>query len=566
MGPNWPSGYSSSGSEQLPDESRPSQFELPAGIAVPCFPSGVIPPVHWELAHSDPTAMPIDLAAIFSEEGQPADSNASSSFELPNGEMVSCFPSGVIPSICLGLVHSDPITPPIDLDKLFSKDLELTDAKGGIRSQKANRNIAEIAEAISNRYEMAVVGKQLYRYEPPCWRALDRDESMRFIADAVQSLFREDEKYLSRAQYRDIAYRLCNQEKNRIVQIPALDYNYLCCRDAMYDWHSRKCIPHESSYMRFSFLDIDAAEIGQCDGEHWELFLNNLTGGDVSLRQRILEVIGVILSGYPSKSFFVLEGESGTGKSQLVNFFRDVLGTSACFAVNDIDQLSNKWTPGSLVGKLLCICGDIPQKTLSSKTIGTIKQLTGDDLIRGELKYQDAFTFDNTAKLLFASNFPLQISGQKQDEALLNRLVVLPCHNPVPHEDQIPGLHKLLHQEAGYIIDLAMDALAQLEERNGAFTPLPPDLDIEVIQAPDVEQEIMDFVYECCVLEDGASCTVAQLFAGFQDYTHNDTLDTAQFSIKLRQLYPRVDRKATKNARLLTGIRMKIAEDKPPAE
>lgn len=91
-------------------------------------------------------------------------------------------------------------------------------------------------------------------------------------------------------------------------------------------------------------------------------------------------------------------GESGTGKSQLSNFLRNLLENDACFALNDISQLGERWTTGSLLGKLLCICGDVPNAPLTSKAIGTIKQLTGDDLIRGEFKYQNAFTFENTAK------------------------------------------------------------------------------------------------------------------------------------------------------------------------
>lgn len=549
------------GNEPFPDGNPSPQFELPKGEIVPCFPPGVIPPMCWELAHNDPNAVSIDLVAIFAGEGQPADCGDSSPFELPVGEMVPYFPSGTIPSMHWELAHGDLNAAPIDLDKLFSKDLELTNAKGGIRSQKINCNLEEIANAIARRYTLAAVGNQLCLYEPPCWRVLSRDEAKQFVVEVVKERFNDDAKYLSPAQYNNIVARLCyNEATEKLPKIPAPDYNYLCCRDGLYDWRSGKCIPHDSSYMRFSFLDVDAEDIGRCTGEHWELFLDNLTGGDDDLRQRILEIIGVILSGYPSKSFFLLEGESGTGKSQLANFLRDVLGDSSCFALNDIAQLSDKWTPGSLMGKLLCICGDVPQTTLPSKTIGTIKQLTGDDLIRGELKYQNAFAFDNTAKLLFASNFPLQISRQDQDEAFMNRLVVIPCRNPVPKENQIPDLHRHLHQEAGYIIGLAMDALIQFEERNGAYTPLHPDYECEAVQMLGAEQEVTGFVQAYCMLDENAACTTAELFEAFQDSIFGGTLNKSQFSKNLCSLFPEIQHTRTNTTRLLKGISLKPAD------
>lgn len=550
------------GNEPFPDGNPSPQFELPKGEIVPCFPPGVIPPICWELAHNDPNAVSIDLVAIFAGEGQPADSGDSSPFELPVGEMVPYFPSGTIPSMHWELAHGDLNATPIDLDKLFSKDLELTDAKGGIRSQKANRNIKEMANAIARRNTLAVVeNRVLCLYKAPYWRILDRNEATRFVVYAAKQLFGDNAAYLSKTQYGEIVFDLLNNEATEnLSMIPAPDCNYLCCRDSLYDWHSGECIPHDSSYMRFSFLDVDTKEIGSCTGEHWELFLDNLTRGDDDLRQRILEMIGVILSGYPSKSFFWLEGESGTGKSQLANFLRDVLGNSSCFALNEVDQLSDKWTTGHLPGKLLCTCGDAPKKPLSSKTISTIKELTGDDPIRGELKYQEPFTFENTAKLLFASNFPLQISKEDQDEALMKRLVVIPCRNPVPQENQIPGLHRHLHQEAGYIIGLAMDALIQFEERNGAYTPLSPDYECEAVQMLGAEQEVTGFVQAYCMLDENATCTTAELFEAFQDSIFGGTLNKSQFSKTLCSLFPEIQHSRTNTTRFLKGISLKPAD------
>lgn len=74
-------------------------------------------------------------------------------------------------------------------------------------------------------------------------------------------------------------------------EISTPDYRYLCCRDYMYDWCTGTCLPHSSEYQCFSYLDIDAESIGHCNGTNWEMFLDNMTGGDSMLRQRTLEKI-----------------------------------------------------------------------------------------------------------------------------------------------------------------------------------------------------------------------------------------------------------------------------------
>lgn len=346
-------------------------------------------------------------------------------FDVPEIQVADCLPPDLLPHRHHLPTWSDPSAQFPDLATIFGSDLRLTQANEGIRNQKATRNITEIAEALCHRYKFATISGRLAVYQPPFWRLMKQEDTTHFIVRAIKRLFPDDSKYLSDRQYGEVAFQMLHHDSTeRLKNIPMPDHRYLACRDSMYDWHTGECLPHDSADYRFTVLDLDAASIGSCDGTHWELFLDALTGGDNALRQRTLEMIGVILSGFPTKSFFLIEGESGTGKSQLVNFLRDVLGENSCLALNNLSQLGDRFTTGAIFGKLLCLCGDVPNAPLTAKAIGAIKQLTGDDLIRGEFKYKDIFTFENTAKLLFVSNYPLQIPDQEHENALVDRLVV----------------------------------------------------------------------------------------------------------------------------------------------
>lgn len=192
-------------------------------------------------------------------------------------------------------------------------------------------------------------------------------------------------------------------------------------------------MPDDRNEFRFSHLEVTAQEIDPQCTPHFDQFLDFVTQGDPYLEQLILEVIGVIITGYPTKNLFLFQGVRDSGKSLLSNLLRHILGASSCFAVNGINQLSDRWLTGMLPGKLLCICGDVPDKPLSPSAIGILKQLTGSDAIYAERKCENPFMFYNSAKLLFLSNFPLQIRGQ-QDSALIQRCIRIPFQNSVPED------------------------------------------------------------------------------------------------------------------------------------
>ena len=140
----------------------------------------------------------------------------------------------------------------------------------------------------------------------------------------------------------------------------------------------------------------------------------------------------------------------------------------------------------------------------------------------------------------------------------MDRLAAIPCRYPVSKERQIAGLHRLLHEEAGYIVHLAMAALIDLEARNGIFTPLPEALEYEAVQAPDTEQTLRDFVQDCCQLEADVTCTVDEIFQAFRAYAPASTFDVAKFSKLLCRVFPEISRYRTGKVRGYQGIQLNL--------
>ena len=427
--------------------------------------------------------------------------------------------------------------PKADIPDLFSmpntppNKLQLTDASNGLFLRKKERNLSELAQSLAKTLDFAEIDGKLAVYQSPSWQLLSTKKARRFISNKL-------------ARYPgEVVYYLNSGEKNEIVQkildlpgifhldgIPEPDYHMLCGSDGMYCWpEGNKYLP-SSKHLRFSHLEVSTHDIEPCQTPYFDRFLESVAQDDDALRQLILEVIGVIVTGFPTKHFFVFEGVTSSGKSQLANFLKDVLGLTACVAVNGVNQLSEKWTTGGLPGKLLCICADVPDKPLNMQAVAVIKELTGDDAISGERKYEDPFTFKNTAKLLFLSNAPLRVCGGNIDEAFQRRMVQIPFRYTVPEEDQIPYLHKRLFDEVGGILWKALRALELFEKRNGVFTPIKAEhggnemLYKSGLTAGD---RVVDFVQACCCLEESATSNTQSLYHAFLCYERKQYGDTA---------------------------------------
>lgn len=456
----------------------------------------------------------------------------------------------------------------LELPDLFSQTqkaspLQLTDPQNGILRQKVTLNLAELSEYLLRHGNFMGVGNRLAVYRAPVWNLLTRKDSLALLSERIYQADAYTARHVSSRQRIEIYDLLLNSpEIERIEEVPPADPHLLCCKDGLYLWPENDCLPSNPNELRFSHLDISVQEIGPQCTPYFDEFLDNVTQGALDLMQLILEVIGVIITGYPVKSFFLFQGVRDSGKSLLSNLLQRILGENSCFAMNSINQLSSRWLPGMLPGKLLCVCGDVPNSPLTSRAIGTLKQLTGNDSVWGEIKGEDPFVFHNYAKLLFLSNFSLRICGQ-QDPALVRRCVVVPFRHSVPEDQQDPYLSDRLFAEVGGIIWRVLNALQAFEKRGGIFTKVAETQEFAFTPTNPTNQErISAFVHKRCVLEQGASTMVPVLYSEFlafdrQEYPDLVTIPKNIFSRTLYQCGLPIHEHRTSSGRGYFGIRLK---------
>lgn len=202
----------------------------------------------------------------------------------------------------------------------------------------------------------------------------------------------------------------------------------------------------------------------------FDALLHRISGGDVGIMQRIWEMFGYCLvPDTRAKKGFVLQGRKHSGKTLLCDFLATFFPNHVVSALPAHD-FSAHFSLSELEGKALCISGDMSAEPLNNRTVGNIKQLSGNDLISAAKKYKDNRQFRYGGKLILVSNH--QILIQKYDDAFWDRLVAIPFPYTVPPEEQDGNLLERLKPERDIIASKAIAAYWQLRNRAYRFSGL----------------------------------------------------------------------------------------------
>jgi putative DNA primase/helicase len=120
-------------------------------------------------------------------------------------------------------------------------------------------------------------------------------------------------------------------------------------------------------------------------------------------KQLLYEICAYCLyDGYPIHRIFCLIGVGRNGKGQFMELLRRFLGHHN-YVSTDLDRLAkSQFEASKLFKKKAAFIGETNFDTMSRTNI--IKQLSGGDLVSCEFKGRDAFDFQNTAKLVVATN------------------------------------------------------------------------------------------------------------------------------------------------------------------
>lgn len=287
----------------------------------------------------------------------------------------------------------------------------------------------------------------------------------------LNSYFRSQAEAAGTAKLYDniIDFLLCEEQLVVTDSDRKLVENKVALKNGYLDISTMEVMPPDPGLFFMVYLNIDFQElVGNTNTPVFDSFLSAVTGGDTVLQARIMEMIGYCLSNdMNAKAFFLLQGVSNSGKSTLINLLASFFADDLLAAV-PLEEIGAQFAACELFGKALNINGELGAGSIKAQNARQIKVLTGNDLISADVKYKSRVRFRNTAKLIFATNNPLYL--EVNDEALVERIVVIPFAFAVPNESRNRNLMEFLKAERGGIFWKAMVAYRGLVARNYRFS------------------------------------------------------------------------------------------------
>lgn len=271
-------------------------------------------------------------------------------------------------------------------------------------------------------------------------------------------------------------------------------------------------------------------------------FLKTIADGDDDLYERLLQVIGYILSNdIRAKSFFYLEGVGDAGKSRfcdLIASFFPVSGSNKVARIA-LQDLGGKFALSNLVNAKLNISEDLPDAPLSPQTVSRIKMISDGDRLEAEAKYTQAFTFRPLCKLLFASNHPLRL--KEYDAAFVNRVVYIPFTHPIPKEEQDPYILEKMRKELPALFSRAFAAYKRLVANQyvwaGSDYFKPEIATTNSSISVDKEYVLRQFIESCCILDDNSTTATSELQAAYNLFCSKNSYSPVQGDRFSRELF-----------------------------
>lgn len=351
----------------------------------------------------------------------------------------------------------DTVTSIMDEAMDFKTEIARLEKQFESSTEKKKRTPREIAREIAEDYKDTLlfdgVSESWMSYGgrvPGVWSK----ESDRYIASIIgQILDGKGEKINTYSQIVNVVRLL-----ETLVFQPDWDdkslSGYIPFKDGILDLKTGKLNPHAPSY-RLSWALPRDYNIVTKDFPTIDNFLNEVTGGDLALKNILICFCNAVLKGRSDiQKFLHLIGPGGTGKGTFIKLLTDLIGERNSYTSTLEDWCSNRFESANAYQKKLIIFPDEDKKVGS---LGKFKSLTGGDKLQGEDKGKKSFNFKFEGMVVVASNFPI-FSGDSSS-GIPRRVISVPFRNIPTHRDC--QLHKKFEHELSgfthYLLSLSDD-------------------------------------------------------------------------------------------------------------
>lgn len=369
----------------------------------------------------------------------------------------------------------------------------------------------ECANQLKQQTHLICYRGNLYAFNGKCFDFLYPDDIIRLYREAVDDQLGGEKGLGCITQL----HKFLRTDSDLQIDEPQGNQRIAVLENGIFDVMTGKLREHNYKEVTFSFIKAKYRDKAKC--KTFRHFLQAITHGDTVLQERFWQFLGyMLLQTNEAKLFFVMGTAPDSGKSVLGNFIECLFDERyvSNVALND---LSKTFALAPIVGKAVNISLDLPSTKVKPSAVSQLKMLTGGDAFSVNQKFVPVFRYRNRAKLLFASNFPIELS--EHDDAFWNRLVYLPFDFSIPKADQNAGLLDMLQEEKDAIVSEALRHAKILIENNFCF-PTTPLIErrMEEWQGR-VSPSIESFLQSCCIMDESVKGELTDtLFFAYNQY------------------------------------------------
>ena len=362
-----------------------------------------------------------------------------------------------------------------------------------------------LADHLSEEQLVFYAAEQHYRYEGGVYRKMTEMQAQKITRDKMIS----HECKMSQITDTEKQWRLNIQRS--IHELNSNPY-IINLKNGLYNVLEDTLVPHTPDYYSTVQLNVSYNTDAECP--RFRQYLEEVI--DKSQIPLIQEMMGYFLVPVTrGQKCFVIVGEGGAGKSQLLLVLNEILLGRENVSNVSWQALNERFKTAELFGKLANIFADLPTRNIDDN--GIFKALVGEDYLTVEKKNKNPFSFQSTARLLFSCNNIPKNYGDRS-EGFYRRLIIIRFDHAVPEDKKDPDLLDKLRLEADGIFLFALEGLKRLMLNHYRFSETAANSK-ELQQYREESDSVLSFIKDCCMTDDSNSVSGStELFNAYKAY------------------------------------------------
>ncbi len=281
-------------------------------------------------------------------------------------------------------------------------------------------NARAICDYFVNQGDTFVLGGECFQYRDGVYI-----EASGYVRNTIREMIMYD-NFITQGRIMDV-FRLIVDDTRIQKNTSELNSNkhLINFKNGVWDIDKQELKPHDSKYLQTVQIPHEIRDYRPFEETKLYKFLQLTKVSRADIDMLMSYMAYCLTLDYGLKTFFILCGQSNTGKSVLLRFIETLIGRENTSALS-MHELSQRFYPAQLYNRLLNSCGDNGSLPLSS--IENLKKITGGDQIMHEKKGKEPFFFVPYCKLIFSFNqLPLQL--EEKSNAFYKRMRILYMNN-----------------------------------------------------------------------------------------------------------------------------------------